>query len=70
MLCGTTKARAADPGTIRGDLAMSIQANLIHASESVEAAAKELRMFFAEDEIFEYDWHNLPSIYSPGERGV
>ena len=35
-LCGITKARDAAPGTIRGDLGMSIQANLVHASDSVE----------------------------------
>jgi len=34
-LCGITKAREAQPGTIRGDWAMSIQANLVHASDSL-----------------------------------
>src|SRR5580693_9375420 len=37
-LCGITKSREAAPGTIRGDLAMSVQANLVHASDSVETA--------------------------------
>ena len=37
-LCGVTNSRKADPGTIRGDMGMSMQANLVHASDSVETA--------------------------------
>src|SRR5579859_4666181 len=48
-VCGITKAREADPGTIRGDLAMSIQANLIHASDSVESAEQEVERFFRKE---------------------
>ena len=47
-----TKAREAAPGTIRGDFAMSQQYNLIHASESKEAAEKEQNLLFKESEIF------------------
>src|SRR5665213_162541 len=39
-MIGITKARDAEPGTIRGDFAMSQQYNLIHASESEGTAAK------------------------------
>ena len=67
-LCGKTKAREADPGTIRGDLGMSVQANLVHASESLDAASTEVRTFFADQELFSYDWITLPVIYSPDER--
>ena len=45
-MIGITKAREAAPGTIRGDFAMSQQYNLIHASESSEAAAKEAKLLF------------------------
>src|ERR1041384_828811 len=55
MLCGVTKARAAAPGTIRGDFGMSIQANLVHASDSLETAGKEVARFFSDSELFEYD---------------
>jgi nucleoside-diphosphate kinase len=67
-LCGITKARAAAPGTIRGDLAMSIQANLVHASDSVETANKEVARFFKESEIFAYETPRTPMIYSEDER--
>ena len=49
-LVGITKAREANVGSIRGDLAMSVQCNLVHASDTVENAEIELgRMFVAED---------------------
>src|ERR1700675_4060171 len=54
-LCGITKAREAAPGTVRGDWAMSIQANLVHASDSIETAKQEVKRFFADSELFDYD---------------
>jgi nucleoside-diphosphate kinase len=68
-LCGITKSREADPGTIRGDWAMSIQANLVHASDSIETAKAEVARFFGESELFEYDSALTPSIYSADELG-
>ncbi len=68
-LCGMTKAREATPGTIRGDYGMSIQANLVHASDSVETAAAEVPRFFKPEELFEYDWIQLPYLYTKQERG-
>jgi len=53
-ICGVTKARDAAPGTIRGDLAMSIRTNLVHASDSLETANIELKRFFSDTEIFDY----------------
>lgn len=66
-LCGITKARAAAPGTIRGDWAMSIQANLVHASDSLETASKEITRFFSDSELFEYNSASTPTIYSEDE---
>ncbi len=68
-LCGVTTARQADPGTIRGDLGMSIQANLVHASDSVETAAAEVPRFFKENELFSYEWLLAPYVYTKKERG-
>ena len=68
-LCGVTKARAAQPGTIRGDFGMSIQANLVHASDSLETAEKEVARFFKDSELFEYDSPLTRSIYSEDELG-
>ena len=69
LLCGVTKAREAAPGTIRGDLGMSIQANLVHASDSLETAEKEVPRFFKSEELFSYEWNQLPYLYTKQERG-
>jgi nucleoside-diphosphate kinase len=66
-MIGVTKARAALPGTIRGDFAMSMQYNLIHASENTEAAEKEIKLMFKKDEIFEWDKSDLKHVYIEDE---
>jgi nucleoside-diphosphate kinase len=43
---GATDGRKADPGTIRGDLALSNQLNLVHASDSAESAKREVALWF------------------------
>jgi nucleoside-diphosphate kinase len=68
LLCGITKAREAAPGTIRGELAMSVQANLVHASDSLETAAVEIERFFQPEEMFDYEDALTPFIYSSRER--
>jgi nucleoside-diphosphate kinase len=55
LLCGATKAEEALPGTIRGDFAMQTTMNIIHASDSPESAAREIGLFFTEEEILEYE---------------
>jgi len=54
LLTGDTKGAAADAGTIRGDLAISVQNNLVHTSDGIETAKIELKRFFDKDELFEY----------------
>ena len=51
---GATDPRDAGPGTVRGDLAISIGRNLIHGSDSEEAAAKEIALFFSAGEVADY----------------
>lgn len=68
IMCGITKAREAAPGTIRGDLALSVQANLVHASDSLETAEVEVPRFFAADELFEYEDVLNPFIYNSREK--
>ena len=51
---GATDPRDAAPGTIRGDLALSIGLNLIHGSDSKESATREVGLFFSPDEIVQY----------------
>jgi nucleoside-diphosphate kinase len=48
---GATDPQKAEPGTIRGDLGVFIQFNLIHGSDSPESAAREVALFFDDDEI-------------------
>ncbi len=50
-MCGPTNARTALPGTIRGDYSLSTQYNIIHASDSLETAHKEVARFFKKEEL-------------------
>jgi nucleoside-diphosphate kinase len=45
-LMGATNPAEAAPGTIRGDLALSLPDNLVHGSDSPESADRELNLFF------------------------
>jgi len=45
-MMGKTNPRDADPGTIRGDLALETQENLVHGSDGPESAAREIALFF------------------------
>ena len=67
-MVGITRARDAEPGTIRGDFAMSQQYNLIHSSESLETAQKEEKLVFNKDEIFNWDKKDLTNVYLEDER--
>lgn len=67
-MTGYTNGRVADPGTIRGDYSMSNQQNIVHASDSIENAAIELKRFFRPEEIFEYESATLGFIYAVNER--
>ncbi|MEW6723559.1 MAG: nucleoside-diphosphate kinase [Bacillota bacterium] len=53
-LVGPTNPAEAPPGTIRGDYAMSVRANVIHASTDMVAAKREIALFFSEDELVDY----------------
>jgi nucleoside-diphosphate kinase len=46
LLNGATDGRKAQPGTIRGDLALSNRENLVHGSDSPESAEREIKIFF------------------------
>lgn len=51
---GATRPAEAAPGTIRADFGLTIGRNLVHASDSVESAAREVEIFFSSGEIVEY----------------
>jgi nucleoside-diphosphate kinase len=50
-IMGATDPKKAEPGTIRADLAKSIEENVVHGSDSAENAAREIGYFFAETEL-------------------
>ena len=54
-LMGATFGWKAEPGTIRGDFSSSTAFNLVHGSDSPEAAEKEIALFFGADELCEYE---------------
>ncbi|CCY15680.1 nucleoside diphosphate kinase [Prevotella sp. CAG:755] len=66
-LAGPTNGRLAAPGTIRGDLSMSFQENIVHASDSPETAAVEIARFFRPEEIFDYRQCTFDYLYANDE---
>lgn len=69
-ITGITKAREAEAGSIRGDFAMSVACNVIHASDTVENAEKEVKRFFKTDELYGYDKSEYMHVYAEDERGT
>jgi nucleoside-diphosphate kinase len=53
-MMGKTNSAEAEPGTIRGDLALTIGRNVIHGSDSPESAKREISLFFKPDELHSY----------------
>jgi nucleoside-diphosphate kinase len=60
---GATDPQKAEPGTIRGDLAVFIQNNLIHGSDSPESAKREIALFFNEGDIILWERDTDGSIW-------
>ena len=55
---GATDPSQAESGTIRGDYGLDIERNTIHGSDSVATAEQELRLFFSQGELFNYQLHS------------
>ncbi len=55
MLTGATNPQEALPGSIRGDFGLTIDANIIHASDAAETAQVELARFFKWEGVFDYN---------------
>ncbi len=60
-IMGDTDPKKASQGTIRGDFALTIGANVVHGSDSPNSAEREIDLFFSKDEIVDYtltldDW--------------
>jgi nucleoside-diphosphate kinase len=55
LIVGPTKSFEAPAGTIRGDFSMSGSSNIVHASDSPESAKAEIKRFFKDEELFDYE---------------
>jgi len=62
-LIGATDARAAAPGTIRGDFGPSKSNNLVHGSDSPESAKRELAIWFSEGLV---TWTKVDTVWVEG----
>jgi nucleoside-diphosphate kinase len=70
-MMGKTFGSESAPGTIRGDYALSDRYNLIHGSDSVEAAGEEIQRFFEPEELIEHPPESLRWTYDmTGERPI
>ncbi len=68
-MMGPTFGPDAPPGTIRGDFAVSNRFNLVHGSDSPEAAAHEIALFFDEADLIDWLPGDLGQIYDFSEGG-
>jgi nucleoside-diphosphate kinase len=67
FIVGATKGYEADAGTIRGDFSLSIQSNLVHASDPEENPEEEVRRFFKDKELFDYQRIDFDLLYGDEE---
>ena len=68
-MMGATFGPEAEPGTIRGDLAVSNRFNLVHGSDSPETAKAEIALFFQPSELVEWWPEDMEMIYDFTEGG-
>ena len=69
-MMGATFGSNAEPGTIRGDFGVSNSFNLVHGSDSAESAARELKLFFKDDELISWKPASIVWTYDTSEEKV
>jgi len=62
-MLGATKPFDSEPGTIRGDFCIDVGRNIIHGSDAVESANKEIALWFKEEELVSWESHSKAWIY-------
>jgi nucleoside-diphosphate kinase len=55
LMMGKTKPLDSQPGTIRGDFALTVTNNIIHGSDSPESAEREIALWFGDNTLVSYD---------------
>lgn len=68
LMAGSTNGRKAELGTIRGDFSVSIQENIVHASDTVENAEIEIARFFGKNEVYDFEKNSVTMLYAEYER--
>ena len=63
MMIGATNPLASAPGTVRGDYGIEVDRNIIHGSDAVESANRELALWFKAEELLTWDLHAKVDIY-------
>lgn len=59
-IIGATNPLTAEPGTIRGDFGINIGRNLIHGSDALETAQREIALWFKDEELVSWQPHLTP----------
>ena len=62
-MLGATRPDDSEPGTIRGDFAVDVGRNVIHGSDSVESANKEIDLWFGHDNLTHWHSHSNAWVY-------
>ena len=68
IMLGATRPEDSGPGTIRGDFALDVGQNLVHASDAPETAANEIPLWFEAGQLLEYSRDIDRSILSPDDE--
>jgi nucleoside-diphosphate kinase len=63
-MIGATSPTVSAPGTIRGDFAITVGKNVIHGSDGVEAANREIALWFKDDELVDWTPRRTPDVIS------
>ena len=63
-MLGATRPDDSAPGTIRGDLCLDVGRNIIHGSDSVDSAKKEIGLWFKGNELVKWEHHSDKWVYS------
>ena len=69
-MLGETNPKDSAPGTIRGDFCIDIGRNIIHGSDSVESAQKEIDLWFGLFELVNWRPNEVPCVYEDEEEEV
>jgi nucleoside-diphosphate kinase len=62
-IIGATNPLTSEPGTIRGDYGIDVGRNLIHGSDAIETAQREIALWFTEDELVSWESHTKSWLY-------